>query len=168
MTIERSDKIHESWRLATEKFDYFVLGVTGALCAYISQKYVPEKFGFNPGTFELLALVILVVAAVYGFRRIEKTMQLTLLNHQRLRTKEERGSLISEGPGPLLNKATGDVFSPEKIQAMIQQKTAEIPLIEKQIEELGSQALFAYKARNYLILIGFCTLVFAKLYSAYV
>lgn len=168
MTIERSDKIHADWRQAAEKFDYFVLGVTGALCAYISQKYEPEKIGFNSGTLELIALVILVAASIVGFRRIEKTIQLTLVNHRLLRAKEEKGSLISEGPGPLLNQATGDIFSPEMIQTMIRLKTTEIPLIAKEAEQLSSQALFAFKARNYLILIGFCMLVFAKVFSAYV
>ena len=34
MSTERSDKVHENWWQAAEKFDYFILGVTGALCAY--------------------------------------------------------------------------------------------------------------------------------------
>ncbi|MEZ5706341.1 MAG: hypothetical protein R3E56_14345 [Burkholderiaceae bacterium] len=39
MPTERSDKVYETYRQAVEKFDYFILGVTGALCAYISQVY---------------------------------------------------------------------------------------------------------------------------------
>ena len=148
MTIERSDKLYESWRQATEKFDYFMLGLTGAICAYIAQKYVPSKLGLNPGTLELGALLLLVFAAVSGFIRIEKTMALTHLNHQWLRAKEEKGSLIASGPGPVMNEATGDVFSPEMKKQLIVEKSRTIPAIKRKIESTGSQSTFAYRARN--------------------
>ncbi len=168
MTIERSDKVYESWRQASEKFDYFVLGLTGALCAYISQQYVPSKLSINPGTLELLALLILVFAAIVGFFRIEKTMVLSRLNHQYLRAKEERGSLMSAGPGTLMNHATGDVFTPDKVQELIQEKSIQIPIMHSHIEQVGDTAQRAYHVRNWSILIGFLMLLVAKVWSAYV
>lgn len=168
MSVERSDKVYESWRQAVEKFDYFVLGLTGALCAYISQKYVPSKIAVNPGTLELVALLVLVFAAIVGFLRIEKTMTLASLNHQYLRAKEERGSLISAGPGTLMNQATGDVFTPDRVQELIQEKTTQIPIMQRHIEKVGEAAQRAYCFRNWAILAGFIMLLSAKVWSAYV
>jgi hypothetical protein len=75
MSTERSDALFKSWRESTEKFDYFMLGVLGALCAYVAQGYKPARIGINSGTAELIALLLLVLAAVLGFRRIEATNQ---------------------------------------------------------------------------------------------
>jgi hypothetical protein len=168
MVIERSDKVYENWRQATEKFDYFVLGLTGALCAYISQQYEPSKIGLNPGTLELTALLIFVFAAIVGFKRIEKTMALSRLNHRCLRAKEERGSLMAAGPGTLMNEATGDVFSQDKVQELIQEKSIQIPILNQQIEKVGDAAWRAYHLRNWAILIGFLVLMIAKVWFAYV
>ena len=35
MHNERSDKVHENWRQAAERFDYFILGVTGEKTVFI-------------------------------------------------------------------------------------------------------------------------------------
>ena len=91
MTTERSDKLRTTWRDSTEKFDYFILGVTGALCAFISQTYKPAKIGVNAGTLEVVALLILVLAVVASFRRLEKSLLTTATNHQELHAYEARG-----------------------------------------------------------------------------
>ena len=92
MSTARSDGVHEKWRESTEKFDYFILGVVGALCAYISQTFKPERIGLNPGTLELLALLVLVLGAVFGFRRVEQVNLVTLVNYRILHANERRRS----------------------------------------------------------------------------
>jgi hypothetical protein len=169
MTTERSDKVFDSWRQAAEKFDYFILGVTGALCAYISQVYKPARLGLNPDTLELLALILLVCSAIVGFRRIERSIEVTLLNHRLLRTNEERGALVSKAQsGPLVNESTGDILSPQMVQQHIQEISAAIPNLRIQAERASTAASRAYHLRNWLILIGFGALMYAKVWSAYV
>lgn len=156
MTTERSDKVFENWRQAVEKFDYFMLGVTGALCAYISQVYKPAKFGLNPASLELLALVLLVGSAVAGFRRIERTIQVTSLNHRLLRANEERGILVSKASGgSLINESTGDILSPQMVAQHIDAVTQSIPNLKLQLELARSAADRSYSARNVLLFIGF-------------
>lgn len=169
MSTDRSDGLYAKWRESTEKFDYFVLGVLGALCAYISQHYKPERIGLNSGTLELLALLVLVLGAVLGFRRIEAINQATLINHQILHSYEKRGVLVSvlqNGPGT--NTQTGETYTPEYA-------THEIPKLKQKLEHLQprlaatqARALQHYHQRNALTLIGFLMLLAAKLFSAYV
>lgn len=169
MPTERSDKVYESWRQAVEKFDYFILGVTGALCAYISQVYKPAQVDLNPGTLELLALLLLVAAAVAGFRRVESTILVTSLNHRYLRAQEERGVLISKANGGhLINESTGDILSPDMVAHQIQVATELIPALRTQLESARNAAERSYGLRNALLFVGFSALVAAKVWSAYV
>lgn len=169
MSTERSDKVYETWRQAVEKFDYFILGVTGALCAYISQVYKPSQIGLNPGTLELLALLLLVASAVAGFRRVESTIQVTSLNHRYLRAQEERGVLISRANGGhLINESTGDILSPEVVAHQVQLATEAIPALRTQLESARNAAESSYSTRNGLLFVGFSALVAAKVWSAYV
>ena len=168
MTTERSDKVYDNWRQGAEKFDYFVLGLTGALCAYISQTYTPEKLGLNPGTLELLSLALLVFAAIAGFKRVETIIEITRLNHWSLRANEERGALISKSRSqPLLNESTGDILSPQMVQQHVNALTHSIASFDPQIKNAQSSALLWYRIRNLLILVGFAVLVSAKVLSAY-
>jgi hypothetical protein len=168
MTTERSDKLFEKWKESTEKFDYFVLGVLGAMFAYVSQGYKPEKLGTNPGTLELFALLVLALAAVMGFRRIEATNQGTLINQRLLHANERRGILVQvlqQGPG--LNNQTGKTYTPEYALQQIPKIGEQIKQFELQIKASQDRALYTYKSRNYLTLLGFMLLLGAKLWTAY-
>jgi hypothetical protein len=50
-------KIFDSWREASQKFDYFVAGLIGALVAFIGQSFKAVQLGLNAGTLELASLV---------------------------------------------------------------------------------------------------------------
>ena len=168
MSTARSDGVYEKWRESTEKFDYFVLGVLGALCAFISQTYKPEKIGVNSGTLELLALLVLVLGAVFGFRRIEATIQTTLINHKMLHANERRGVMVSvlqSGPGT--NIQTGETYTPEFAKKEIESLTQQINQLKPQVESAKERAHKAYKLRNQLTFWGFLMLLAAKVFSAY-
>ena len=69
------------------------------------------------GTLELLALVLLVCSAIAGYRRIERSIEVTLLKHRLLRANEKRGALVSKAQsGPLVNESTRHILSPQIAQ----------------------------------------------------
>lgn len=169
MPTSRSDAVHEKWRESTEKFDYFILGVVGALCAYISQTYKPERIGLNPGTLDLLALLVLVLGAIFGFRRIEMTNLATMVNHRVLHSNERRGVLakvVHNGPG--MNTETGETYTPEHATQEIAKLSKLIDLLHPKLEFAQKRAQRYYKLRNAFTLTGFLMLLGAKLFSAYV
>lgn len=168
MSTSRSDGVYEKWRESTEKFDYFVLGVLGALCAYVSQTYKAERLGLNPGTLDLLALLVLVLAAVFGFRRIEEVNLATRINQRILHANERRGVLVSvmqNGPG--INTQTGQTYTPEYAASQVPQLTKQIKQLEPELEVAQENAQGYYRLRNAFTLVGFLMLVSAKLYAAY-
>jgi len=168
MATERSDALYHAWREAAQKFDYFVLAVTGAICAYIAQSFEAERLGMNPGTLTILALFALVCAAITGFRRIESANLLMQVNSAYLRAQEERGSLMPGLDQPVLNRATGEVYSPEQVHAILERHAASLPGLKAKIDEMGRKAERNYSRRNSLLLLGFTLLVGAKVWAAYV
>lgn len=168
MSNTRSDGVYEKWRDSVEKFDYFFLGTLGALCAFISQTYKPEKIGMNSGTAELIALLILVLGVVFGFRRIESTNIITSINHKILYASERRGAMVAIiQNGNSTNIQTGEIYTPELARTEADRLTQQMNQLEFQIEHWKKQANRTYKLRNMLTFCGFLILVAAKVLSAY-
>jgi hypothetical protein len=62
----------EAYREASQRFEYFILGVSVALVAYGGKTLETEKLGINPYTLEVAALLLFTASVVVGFKRIEK------------------------------------------------------------------------------------------------
>jgi len=168
MTTERSDKLYEASRDAHAKFDYFILGAVGALCAFIGQTFHPARLGLNPSTGELLSLLLFCSAAIAGFRRIESVNSLTRINANYLRMQEERGTLASTLGSPVLNHSTGDVYSPEQVEFRIEALGESIAKVSADLKNVGQTALRMYNSRNWLLLAGFLVLLASRVWSAYI
>lgn len=166
--MNRSDKVHESWRMAAEKLDYFVLALVGALLAYLSQNFEPMPLGWNSGTLELVALLLLVGSAVAGFRRIEKINSAIRLNFQYLRASEQHGELSSKSSGEFLtNHETGEVIGPHEIPIRLHAFKAIAAETKDLIDKASVAGRRAYNARNWLLFVGFLLLLAAKVWAGY-
>lgn len=169
MPTDRSDKLYASWKESTEKFDYFILGIICAMCAFISQTYKPAQLGINAGTLDLLALLVLVLAAVAGFRRIERTLLATMINHRELHAYEARGGMVakmSEG-NTLINEATGHIYTPDIATRRVAELTQTIEQLKLEKTPIQAAAFQSYRLRNGLMLVGFLMLLTARVWSAY-
>ena len=151
-------------------FDYFILGVISALCAFVAQGYRPAKLGLNPATLELVALLTLVLGAVAGFRRIEQTLMVTALNHRVLHANEARGAMVTkmQHGSTLINESTGQTFTPAQAIKRVEKLTATIDATQPELESAKIRALKQYKRRNALTLGGFLLVLFSRVWSAYV
>ena len=169
MATERSDKVYASWRDSNEKFDYFILGVICALCAFIGQGYKASQLGINSSTLELIALLTLVLAAVAGFRRIEKALLLTLINQRQLHAYEACGGMVAKlrEAQMLINEATGQTYTPEQAMARVTELTKTIDQLERQLEPTKKATPQQYHLRNALTLVGFLLLIASRVWSAY-
>src|SRR6266404_3603754 len=103
MSEKRSLIAFEHYREGQQRFEYFITGVSTALCAYVGQTLQPQKFGFNPYTLEVLSVGLVVASIILGFKRIERGILLNQLNHDRLHMAEVRGELVSTHGQPFIN-----------------------------------------------------------------
>lgn len=169
MSTERSDSVFNYYRSASEKFDYFVTGLTGALCAYISQTFTPERISVSPASLELVALLTLIASVVAGFKRIEVSLVTARYNAHTLRLQEQRGQLVSKlGGFPLVNSATGEILDPVTVQNKIQIISEVLPEFEKSSTENAEASGRWYHIRNWLLMAGFLMLVAARVWHAYI
>src|SRR5436309_8742881 len=94
MSEKRSLIAFEHYRAGEQRFEYFIAGVSTALCAYVGQTLQPQKFGLNPYTLEVLSVGLVVASIVLSFKRIQSGIFLNQLNHDRLHMAEVRGELV--------------------------------------------------------------------------
>jgi hypothetical protein len=65
---------------AANKLDYFILGVTLAICAYLAQTNPYAQLGVNKETFLLGSLLVFAASAICGFKRIESSIAALRMN----------------------------------------------------------------------------------------
>jgi disulfide bond formation protein DsbB len=169
VATERSDKVYDYYKEASQRFDYFVVGGTGALAAYVGQSIKPHRIALNPESLELLALLFLIGSIGLGLKHIEAIIQLFKHMFWKLHHEEVRGSLIgvaSDG-SPAINKSTGDVYSAREMLVIAEahRQLGEETAVTLQKE--GERAARYYHWRNKLLLMGFLMLVAAKILPAY-
>ncbi len=90
------------------------------------------------------------------------------MNSQYLRMQEEKGALVPKLGSPAINHATGEVYTPDQIASKVAALIDVLPTLRAEMDAVGKATLRTYKARNWLLLIGFLTLLGSKVWSAYV
>ena len=159
------------YREGLQRFEYFVVGVSLALCVYVGQTLHPEKLRLlSAYTIEVISLALLIVSALVGLKRIESLIQLSRLNGQLLDAGEKRGEIIKAIPNAqrlIVNEVTGEALSIEAAAKWKRELTEKMKSLSKLIEEQRTKTSDLYMWRNRLLLIGFCGLVLAKVLAPY-
>ncbi|MHC8386397.1 hypothetical protein [Pseudomonas sp. LB3P14] len=70
------------------KLDYFILGATLTICAYLAQTNPYGRLGINKETFLLCSLLVFASSAVYGFKRLEAKLVLMYDNTKALQIRD--------------------------------------------------------------------------------
>jgi hypothetical protein len=152
-----------------EKFDYFVIATTGALCAYLSQTFKPEKISFSPNTLELISLLLLIGSVIAGLKRIETQILIYQNNFATLRLEEDAQTLSEtlRTNASVEHDITGQMLSFEDRKKEHTLKLENLTSIRKKMEKDSVLATRFYNARNYMLLIGVIFSISAKIWVAY-
>src|SRR5215470_10368574 len=87
------------YREGLQRLEYFIVGVSLALCAYVGHTLHPEKLRFlSVYTIEVVSLALLILSAGVGLKRIESLVQISRLNGQLLDAIEKRGAVMVATP----------------------------------------------------------------------
>ena len=168
MSTGRSDTLYAAHAAASEKFDYFITGATGALAGYIGQALHPTSIGFNPTTVELASVLVLLVSVAFGLKRIENVIQIIGVNHAALYHEESAGALgAALGPGPIFNEQTGDVLSSAEAAYLAQLHRGTSKDLRPKLKQLQARGTTYYHARNWCLVVGFLLLLTARILPAY-
>lgn len=169
MSEDRSLKVHDHHQRGRERFDYFVVGAAGALCAFMAQKLDMQRLGFTPGTLELAALLTMIGSVVAGFKRIEAGNATTALNAQYLHQLEMAAGIrtaLSKSKGQIITDV-GEIFDPPqalKRAAAHDKEAKESYLLMVKKHDV---AVVWYRLRNRLLLAGVLMLIAARVWTPY-
>jgi hypothetical protein len=160
----------EHYRDASQRFEYFVLGVSVALVAYAGQTLPPQRIGLNAYTLEIIGILLIISAIVISFKRLEKLIFGLQINLHLIDSRESRGLLAKafiEG-GNRMASERGELWKPEDMKKQVDEYDKIIPDCEKTIAEVNVVAGRLYRWRNWLLICGFVALFFGRILEAYV
>jgi hypothetical protein len=86
--------VFQQAREGAQRFEYFLLGISLALCAYEGKTLAPQKLGLNAYTIEVLAVLLIIVSVIFGFKHIQMMIAMSSLNHEILTRQGKRSRLI--------------------------------------------------------------------------
>lgn len=159
------------YREGLQHFEYFMVGASVALCAYVGLTLHPEKLTFlSAYTIEVVALALLIFSAITGIKRIESLIQIRQLNGHLLDALEKRGAVMTAKPnseGLIVIENPGRLLTSEEAADWVRGLNERIPVLHHMIETKTRRAEGLYKRRNRLLFIGFCVLVLSKVLAPY-
>ena len=169
MEYNEIEKAFEKWHQSSQKFDYYITGFTGGLCAYIAQSYKATPVSISPNTLELISLLVIIASVVAGFKRIESQISIENLLAKLAFTKGEIEKYCQD-PGDLglLNQTTGKVVNPEVVKINLESLRNSRTKIDSKLQNSGDNWELWYSIRNWSLLCGFLLLVASKVWYAYV
>ena len=169
MSTERSDNTFEMWRSATERFDYYVTGIAGALTAYLGQKLGPVTFSWTPAGAELCAVVSFLLAFLTGLLRIRATHAVLQLTVAMLYRQESAGAMMAKaGTGPLLNQSTGEIMPAHWIPELVAAAKKGAKSAEAEALKAATQAERWGNVTYFLLFAGLVALVGSKVWQGYI
>ena len=159
------------YREGLQRFEYFIVAVSLALCAYVGHTLHPEKLTFlSAYTIEVVSLALVILSAGVGLKRIELLLQISRLNGLLLDAIEKRGAVMTTKPfseGLIIVKNPGRPLTSEEAANWVRELNDKIKVLRHMIEKETTRTESLYKWRNRLLLIGFCGLVLAKVLTPY-
>ncbi len=171
MAGDNRSLIESGYYHGLQRFEYFIVGVSLALCAYVGYTLHPEKLTFlSSYTIEVFSLALLILSAGIGLKRIESLVQTSGLNGQLLDAIEKRGAIMASKPdseGLIVVKYPGRLLTSEAAANWVRELNDKIRILHHMIETETTRAKSLYKWRNRLLLIGFCGLVLSKVLAPY-
>jgi hypothetical protein len=169
MITDSDSKIFESWREASQKFDYFVAGLIGALVAFIGQSFKPVQIGINPGTLELFSLLILVMSFLASFKRIESNTECLRLAFELNRLEDQVVGLLTtkESRTIAYSTQTGQPMTDVERETKIESLQTQYKVKNQSLNNSSNWAHRYYHWRNYLLIFGFVLLLVARVLKTY-
>jgi|ERR1051325_7426966 hypothetical protein len=159
------------YRQGLQRFEYLMVGVSLALCAYTGLTLHPEKLTFlSVYTIELVSFVLLVLSACAGLNRLKYLLHISRLNGHLLDAIEKRGAVMVAKPnfeGLMVVKYPGRLLTSEEAAEWVRGLNDRIPVLHHMVEAETRRADHLYKWRNRLLTIGFCALVLSRLLTPY-
>ena len=131
------------------RFEFFIVGVSLAQCAYVGYTLHPEKLTFlSAYTIEVVSLALVIFSAGVALKRIESLVQTSRFNGQLLDAIEKRGAVMATKPdaeGLIVVKYPGRLLTSEAAANWVRELNDKITVLHRMIETETTKAEGLYK-----------------------
>jgi hypothetical protein len=165
MAEEAHHLLFRHTREAAQRFEYFLLGISVALCAYIGQTIKPEKLGFSGYTLQVASLIVLIASVVAGFKRVEAMIATSSLNHDVVDLQLRRAKLVKREV--MFDERMGTPLNDFQMDYAISEMTKSLQKLQKNLTIAVAQEGRWYWWQKLLLATGFGGLVAAKILDPY-
>jgi hypothetical protein len=165
MADERSTELIARHAEATEKFDYFVTGITLALLGWLGGRTGPLHLRDPADICYLLALVVLLGSAFAGLKTLETKNTALRLNALALLGEEtaswhqqaahSRGMLVDAESGKQLDRM--EVLNSAQEQLKLAKQARQL------LEEVSNKSVRWYSARSWFLMVGLAFLILGRI-----
>jgi hypothetical protein len=159
------DVIYTHTREAAQRFEYFLLGISIALCAFVGQTLKPEKLGWNAYTVQIASVTALIASVVFGFLRVQAMIATSGLNLEIVERQTKRIRLLKGKP--MFDETTG--LAPNDFQRdyTASEINREIEMFRKHLDSAlrGTRRWFLWQKA--FLALGFGGLLAAKILEPY-
>ncbi|WP_027253985.1 hypothetical protein [Photobacterium halotolerans] len=154
----------KSWKQAQQKYNYFIVGLSTALFAYLGGKFYPETLSFSQNSFELLSLVFLLISIVTGILIFESDLSFQSTNLRKIEAQEKL-DLVNEilnVKGRKIDLDTGNEIS--SVEALERQKVLQefVSKAGKGLDKIGKKSEKLFSARNISLILSLVFLIISK------
>ncbi len=160
-----TDVIYTHTRESAQRFEYFLLGISVGLCAYVGQTLKSEKLGFSPYTFQVVSLVILFLSIIAGFRRVEMMIATAGLNYELVALQAQMSRLLKHEFA--FDHRTGVVLNDFQKDYAISGIVESLPRWERKLERVRKAEGRYYLCQKFCLAFGFLGLTLARILTAY-
>ena len=169
MPDSRSIEVFKGIREAQQKLDYFLLGLSSALFAYVAGQYQPMPLSLSQNTTELAAILCLFVSIIAGFKRLDFNISIMKLNFQKLDMSERKGEYVKafSMEGNILNTNTGNLLDRNEAAYTIEMISKRLPKVKANLKSYSMFSSIAFSIRNIFLILGFVALGASKLIGVY-
>jgi hypothetical protein len=149
MAEDRSFELFRSYSAMEVGLDRLLLGISLAICGYLGQTVEFGRIGFDVPTGNLLVMLLFVLSAAFGVRRLERTRDTAKFNHGQIEIER------------FLAKAQ------QASSSQASEIERGLDIVSGRLKKAMDEAHSAYNARNWCMFMGLLFYVALKVVAAY-
>lgn len=154
---------------ASQRFDYFLAGVSIALVGYLGSRFTPTPIGWNASTVELAALISLLASAFSGLKRVQTLVHLLKLTQQHIREVDSAAAFTEAATAgqTAIDYAARQALSVRDLSVRGETHRGNAESYKKLQQDMGVLSGRWSLFRDRLLVLGLSLLILARLVAAY-
>ena len=159
----------KSWKQAQQKYDYFVVGLSSALFAYLTSKITVTSLSTSQDIFNLSSLFFIFVSLAYGILKIEWDISRQSTDYRKAYANDHLNvaNEVLNTTDAVINKKTGKPITKDEAHEIKKIMEVYLSKAEDGLTLINKDCKRFYIIRNACLFIGFILIYISKIVVLY-